>query len=403
MRTLSLLLLFYSPFGLLRAETAITFTQVNTAEEWTAAVAKAEAADKLLFVDVYTDWCGYCKMMDRDVFALAEVGQQFNQQFINIKLDAETEFGEKFAYQYGVDGFPTYLFLDAKEELVGEIGGYVEAAPFVDETNRIVNRARLLPELKAKAEAGQLNAKELRQYAVVLYDQDPVEARRLADQALEDLTLADVQDADNFPFLMEFGYDVKGPVWPLVFQNAEAVKTSLGEENFEAYLGRVYNGGLAYALTRKQPAYLEAVIEEVLPVYLPDTEEQAEAAFITRKIYLGNNAHVDDYRTLVESYADEHAAEDPNFWYNQAFEVVEDYNEGNMLTLAFPWLDQYLGEHPGDFDGLTLYAYGLAISGDYAAAKSKGQAALEVAHDVQEADMIQQILDMIDQAQGGDN
>jgi len=43
------------------------------------------------------------------------------------------------------------------------------------------------------------------------------------------------------------------------------------------------------------------------------------------------------------------------------------------------------------------------MSGEFAAAKTKGQAALEAAQGVDEAQMIQQILDMIDQAQGGGN
>lgn len=42
------------------------------------AVEKAKAEDKYVFVDVYTNWCGPCKMMDNQVFPMKEVGDYFN-------------------------------------------------------------------------------------------------------------------------------------------------------------------------------------------------------------------------------------------------------------------------------------------------------------------------------------
>ncbi len=52
-------------------------------------VDRSEKINKLIFVDVYTEWCGPCKMMAKDVFPLQQVGEKYNSQFINYKLDAE--------------------------------------------------------------------------------------------------------------------------------------------------------------------------------------------------------------------------------------------------------------------------------------------------------------------------
>ncbi|MXY56458.1 MAG: DUF255 domain-containing protein, partial [Gammaproteobacteria bacterium] len=58
---------------------------------WDDAFAAAEENGQLVFVDVYTEWCGPCKLMDANVFPKDAVGEYFNARFVNIKLDAEDE------------------------------------------------------------------------------------------------------------------------------------------------------------------------------------------------------------------------------------------------------------------------------------------------------------------------
>ena len=67
------------------------------------AVEQAKKENKLVFVDFYTDWCGPCKVMARDVFPQKKVGDYFNQRFVCIKLNAEKE-GKQDAQTYQVKG-----------------------------------------------------------------------------------------------------------------------------------------------------------------------------------------------------------------------------------------------------------------------------------------------------------
>jgi thiol-disulfide isomerase/thioredoxin len=88
----------------------ITFEHGNFA----AVCAKAKAEKKLVFIDVYTSWCGPCKYMAATVFKKDNVGQYFNSQFINFKIDAEKGEGKALAAKYKVQFYPTYLFIDDK-------------------------------------------------------------------------------------------------------------------------------------------------------------------------------------------------------------------------------------------------------------------------------------------------
>lgn len=85
---------------------------------WEEALTKAEAEGKMIFVDAYTTWCGPCKMMSKKVFTQDEVGQFFNNNFINLKLDMEKEESTSFKRSYSVDAFPTLFFISEQNELV---------------------------------------------------------------------------------------------------------------------------------------------------------------------------------------------------------------------------------------------------------------------------------------------
>lgn len=44
---------------------------------------------KKIFVDIYTDWCGWCKKMDRTTFSDPEVVELMNEHYYPVKFDAE--------------------------------------------------------------------------------------------------------------------------------------------------------------------------------------------------------------------------------------------------------------------------------------------------------------------------
>ena len=88
--------------------------------------AKAEAAKegKLIFIDAYTSWCGPCKRMAATTFKDAEVGEFFNENFINIKIEMEKDAdGPATARRYNVRAYPTLLIIDEEGNLVKQTIG----------------------------------------------------------------------------------------------------------------------------------------------------------------------------------------------------------------------------------------------------------------------------------------
>lgn len=90
-------------------------------EKMTFEKAKKEAkkSGKLIFIDAYTDWCGPCKRMAATSFQDPSVGEVFNKNFINLKIEMEkSEEGPEIARQYGVRAYPTLLIVDGDGRLV---------------------------------------------------------------------------------------------------------------------------------------------------------------------------------------------------------------------------------------------------------------------------------------------
>ena len=93
-----------------------------------------------IFVDVYTDWCGWCKKMDRSTFADQSVVDYVNQNYYAVKLNAESsrkivfnghEMTEaSLARSMRVSGYPTIVFIDEKFESVQPVPGYRNADQF---------------------------------------------------------------------------------------------------------------------------------------------------------------------------------------------------------------------------------------------------------------------------------
>ncbi|WP_295938754.1 thioredoxin family protein [uncultured Alistipes sp.] len=134
-----ILLLVFLTLGAVSAVSAQTrFEELSFAE----AKALAAKTDKLLFVDIYTSWCGPCVEMTRDVFPRKDVGEYMNARFICVKYDGEKDAdGVALVKDYGIKSVPTFLVFDASGKLVDRAVGGMEAADFLKSISRIAAKA----------------------------------------------------------------------------------------------------------------------------------------------------------------------------------------------------------------------------------------------------------------------
>ncbi len=100
---------------------------------------------KPILVDVYTSWCGWCKVMDKETYSNQKVVAYINEHYYAVKFDAEqketAEWGGK-KYEYNKDNkvndlavylcngqmsFPTTVFVTALDAQPAPLAGYLKA------------------------------------------------------------------------------------------------------------------------------------------------------------------------------------------------------------------------------------------------------------------------------------
>jgi len=121
------------PFALTSLMVSAAFagsSSIGWKKTYPAAAAEAKSSGKLIMIDFYTEWCGWCKKLDSDTYPAPEV-IKLSEKFVPIKLDAEKDpEGVRLAKKFGVNGYPTILFLDANETLQYKVVGYEPAKDF---------------------------------------------------------------------------------------------------------------------------------------------------------------------------------------------------------------------------------------------------------------------------------
>ena len=103
---------------------------------------KAQKDNKLIFVDMYADWCAPCKVMDDELYMNEAFSNVINKDFISYKVDVEKENGSNLGTIFSVDVLPTILFLDAEGNVLQRSDGALSHSQFLKMAAQAVEASR---------------------------------------------------------------------------------------------------------------------------------------------------------------------------------------------------------------------------------------------------------------------
>ncbi len=126
------------------------------------ALAANQKNPKKLFIDMYTDWCGWCKKMDQTTFLNPVIVDYMNKHYYAVKFNAERKdtvtfnghdyvnanpTGKRSSHQLaqqllnGRMSYPSYVFMNEEEQMITVVPGYRKAPEFESILNYIGSNA----------------------------------------------------------------------------------------------------------------------------------------------------------------------------------------------------------------------------------------------------------------------
>ena len=128
---------------------------------WEEATAAMENEPKKMFIDVYTEWCGWCKRMDAQTFTDPDVISYMNENYYAVKFDAEgredaeykgqtltfrADAGRRGVHELayvllnGRLGYPSFVYLDEEQNSLKVSPGYKTPEVLIQELETIASR-----------------------------------------------------------------------------------------------------------------------------------------------------------------------------------------------------------------------------------------------------------------------
>lgn len=190
------------PFFLLLVLPVLLISSAVTAQEtgvhfehelsWSQVQAKAKAENKYIFVDCFTTWCGPCRYMRTVIFPQAEMGNFFNDKFVNIEVQLDTTskdneqvrswYADAHAIMtgYSINAFPTYLIFAPDGRALHRIVGGGTVTSFIREVQEAFDTTKQYYTKLNQFENGRRDSAFLRQFAIQAKDAyDPSLGKKL--------------------------------------------------------------------------------------------------------------------------------------------------------------------------------------------------------------------------------
>ena len=346
---------------------------------WSQVQAKAKNENKYIFVDVFTTWCGPCKLMDRDIFPQEKVGEFFNEYFINVKVQADvtkkdTEEVKKWyndaqaiASIYNIDSYPTYLFFDPKGELIHRLnGGSSSGEDFIAKAEVVLSG---YPKQKRQFQNGNRDPeflKKLTNSAHLMNDRTLIPEVTNAYLATQE----DLLTEENLKFISSSTTKTTDPGFAVLRNNPdkadlvlgkglskEIVKTVVFDEVVLPHLRtsavkEVYGGGMVQYTGEANEYVNWEVLEKKLNLEFPDLSE--EIIMTSKPIHYKWAGKWPEFVSFISLHKDEINTDLLNRYANEMFLFCDDLKS---ITKALTWSKELIvGENKKKTHFLSTHA-----------------------------------------------
>lgn len=275
---------------------------------WKEALVEAQKEDKIVFVDSYAKWCGPCKKMAKNVFTQEAVGQFFNDNFINLKLDMEEADGRTFGAKYPVSAYPTLFFLDSQGNILKKVTGGQQA-------DGLINQGKVAIKSYDKTEAYEILYNEgKRDYDLMVSyvkELNKVEkpSIKISNEYLK--SNPDISKEQKAGFLMEAVVDADSKLFD---QLVELKKEAISQTSKEDYNSVVQLAAMKTVAKAVEFDYKDLVDEAITQYEKADVGNKDKFKAEAYLEYYAESGNYNEWKSTSKSYLKKYGKKTPELY-----------------------------------------------------------------------------------------
>lgn len=340
---------------------------------WDEAVAEAKRLDRIIFVDAYAVWCGPCKKMAADVFPDDKVGEFYNKNFINLKLDAEKGEGLKFREKYPISAFPTLFYIDYTGEVVQQVKGAQQIDGFIELGKKALTKIDRSQQYVAAYESGGRDPELVLNYVRAL-NKAGKSSIKISNEYLR--SQKDLSTPFNLRFILEAAAEADSRIFDLLIERRTAIEALESAQVVKDRIREACEATAQKALEFRNRELLEEAIAKMKKYY----PEKAAAFRMSMEMdYWSAMGDVDKYIAACQQYAKTEAAKDEKALMGLGGALAQQFGHQPKAMQAAENFSKMAADKSTDYKTHLNYAGILMRNGKKDKALEAAQKALEMA------------------------
>jgi len=337
---------------------------------WDEVIKKAKAENKLIFVDAYTDWCGWCGVMDEKTFSDSTIAEFLHKHFVPVKFDMEKGDGVKLAIKYCVTGFPSFLVFNSNGRLVFTTAGYQPPVDFIEELKKAID-PQYWDDAPGVSESIDMNYPDF--YKAAFIKNEDGRATWPDSATVPEYFSQNKDWLSEISWLVIQRFKAPNEVYDYFLKNFEIYNELFYDEDVTHQLYIIFHHKLYEAVEQKSEQLLDDLVSMAYK-YLPERKEE-NANFYTITYYKMTE-NWSSYFQSVKSNIDKNGFDDINGINEYCWTIYENVDDKEAIQSAIIWMEKVTKKDP-QWAYMDTYASLLFKNGDYQKAKEIAEKAIK--------------------------
>lgn len=326
--------------GSLTLNAQVEFIEVETLEQMKDAQKKASDQMLMLFVDVYATWCGPCKMMDSEVYTDPAVAEYMNAHYVSVRMNGESAYGELYASEQQLEGYPSMFIFSDEGERVSKIVGFTAAGELVGTLQSVNEGYSKVKTYRASYRHGTLEAEGFADYITVVREMgNQDEAELLASDYVDQVLGKKPKLSDSDIRVVVFYMDLDDTWWDQLYADPDRLRRVL-EDDYMLGMEKIYNNTLVKAVEEDRVDLISKMANELAPLVEENETgswDLRSLPFIQYYYYAGKN---DDLIAYVDKRFESDRKDDHRWLYSAASQITDmdqQYQTEQLLRKEAEW------------------------------------------------------------------